>query len=108
MKIWSIAAASLALALCLPASAQSMRTFLLGSPLPASHSQRTITINPDTKWVNVTQGEEIRFVAGATDFAWKFDGPGNRSFDLQQVAPAGVLSRTVTVYVAPLPGRRAQ
>ena len=108
MKILSIAAATLGLALCLPASAQNMRSFLLGSLVPPAHSQRTITINADTKWVNVTQGEEVRFVAGATDFAWKFDGPGARSFDLQQVAPAGALPRSITVYIAATPGHKTQ
>ena len=63
-------------------------------------AQRTIVVNPDTRWVNVTRGEAIRFVVGNTEFGWKFDGPNAQSFDLRQVAPPGVLARAVPVYVS--------
>ena len=87
-----------------PASAQEMRSFTMGSPLSPASGQRTIVLNADTKWVNVAQGEAIKFVAGASEFGWRFDGPGGRSFDLRQVAPAGSLSNPVQVYIAPAPG----
>ena len=82
------------------ASAQGMRTDLTGSSIPATTAQRTIVIGPDTRWINVMQGEEIRFVAGTSEFGWRFNGPGAGSFDLQQVAPSGALSRPVTAYIA--------
>lgn len=99
-------AVPLALVACLTAQAQDTRNFLLGSPVAPAPSQRGIAVGADTRWVNVNQGEEIRFDAGGTTFAWKFDGPGARSFDLQQVAPAGALTRPVTVYVTPPPGHK--
>ena len=73
-----------------------------------AQSQRTVTITPDTKWVNVASGEQIRFIVGTSDFAWKFDGPGARSLDLQLIAPAGALARPITVYVAAAPGHKSQ
>lgn len=86
-------------ALAQPASA----SFMLGSPATVTSAERSVTIQPDTRWVNVRQGETVRFVGGSAEFAWRFDGPRSRPFDLQQVAPAGALGRPVTVYVAPPP-----
>ncbi|MEO7940382.1 MAG: CzcE family metal-binding protein, partial [Burkholderiaceae bacterium] len=66
-----------------------------------------ITIAADTPWANVREGESIRFVAGQSEFGWKFDGTRS-AIDLMRIAPAGVLARPVTVYVAPTAnGRRS-
>src|SRR5258706_14462178 len=63
---------------------------------------RTITITDETKWVNVQHFEVIRFVSNGREFAWYFDGVAQpRPFDLNQIAPAGFVDRSVTVYVAP-------
>ena len=88
--------------------AQSLPGYLLGTSVPVAAAARTITVAPDTRWVNVAQGDVVRFVVGAAEFGWRFDGPGSRSFDLQSVAPAGVIGRPLTVYVAPTPGHRSQ
>ena len=90
------------------AGAQAMRIDLTGSSISASAGHRTIVIGPDTRWVNVQHGEEIRFVAGTSEFGWRFDGPGARSLDLQQIAPAGVLSRPVTAYITNSAGHPAR
>ena len=103
----SIACAFAALVACLPAAAQDTRSLLWGSAVPVAQAQRSIAINPDTRWVNVAQGETIRFVAGGAEFGWRFDGPGARAFDLQQIAPSGALSRPITVYVAGAIGHRS-
>ena len=76
---------------------------LLGDPVAVSQATRTITLGPDTRYVNVTQGEVIRFVTNDKEFAFSFDGADIASFDLQRVAPAGVLDHPVMVYVAPQP-----
>lgn len=76
---------------------------LLGDPVGVSQATRTITIGPGTKYVNVAQGEVIKFVANHNEFAFKFDGADIASFDLQRIAPAGVLDHPVTVYVQPAP-----
>lgn len=80
------------------------RTDLLGDPAPPSAATRTIVITPDTKWVNVTGGDIVKFIAGDKTFAWNFNVAQTiSSFDLSQVAPPGILNRKVEVFVAPDP-----
>ena len=80
------------------------RTDLYGSPAPLAGATRTIVIGPHTKWINVTGGETIKFIAGEKSFAWNFDtSPTISSFELNQVAPPGALDHKVTAYVAPDP-----
>ena len=62
---------------------------------------RVITITPDTKVVNVSQGEYVKFVDTATgqSFVWDFDSD-NPEIDLATVAPTGVLGgQHVMAYV---------
>lgn len=76
----------------------------LGDPAPISATTKTIAIRPDTKWVNVTGGDIVRFDAGGKSFAWVFNvARGVHSFDLNRVAPPGMLDHRVTAYVAPDP-----
>jgi hypothetical protein len=64
----------------------------------------TVTITPATRWVNVTSGETVRFIAGDQAFAWNFQvSPNVATFDLKQIAPPGVLARRIPVYVTPNP-----
>ena len=88
-----------------PVLAQGVQSLTMGSSVPPALGERTIVIGPDTRWVNVNQNEQIRFVADGVEFGWRFDAPGARSFDLQQVAPAGALRRPVTVYITRTSGR---
>ena len=66
-----------------PASWAQTSDFRLGTAIAASQAERSITIAADTRWVNVHQGELIRFVAGQAEFGWKFDGSAC-SFDLMR------------------------
>lgn len=76
----------------------------LGDPAPDVAATQTIEIRPDTKWVNVTGGDIVKFVVGGKSFAWAFNvGSGVSHFDLSRVAPSGVLDRPVFVYLAPDP-----
>ena len=61
----SIALALAGLVVSLSATAQDAPNLLWGSPAPVAQAQRTIVIAPDTGWVNVAQGEAIRFVETA-------------------------------------------
>ncbi len=80
------------------------RLDLLGDPASASAATRTIAIGPDTKYVNVIGGDIVQFVVGDKSFTWNFDGNAHTAaFDLNLVAPPGVLSGKVTAYVAPNP-----
>jgi hypothetical protein len=64
-----------------------------------------VEIQPSTQYVNVKQGQTVRFVSGKQEFAYKFDGaPDITSFDLRRVAPAGMLDHAVVAYVQPTAG----
>ncbi len=78
-------------------------TARLGEQATPNQAQRTIVIKPTTKYVNVTEGEVVKFVANGKTFAWNFDSPEVSSFPLNRVAPVGALSQTVTAYITPNP-----
>jgi len=85
-------------------SSAGPRADLLGMAAPASSATQTVTITPDTRWVNVTGGDTVRFVAGEREFAWNFNvNPMVATFDLNRVAPPGLLGRELPVYVDPNP-----
>lgn len=76
----------------------------LGDSAPTSAATKTIVVQPETKWVNVTGGEIVAFAVGDKRFAWAFNvAAGVKSFDLRRVAPPGTLDRPVETYVAPDP-----
>ena len=82
----------------------------MGEVVPLSGAMRTIPIDAKTKYVNVTAHETVKFVANGNAFAITFSGSPATTFafvpsvfDLNQLAPAGVLDHKVTVYVAPDP-----
>jgi len=83
------------------AAGAAVPTKLLGEPVAPDRAQRTIVITPTTRYVNVTEGDVVKFVADGTAFGWNFDSPPELgSFELNRVAPAGALDHRVTVYVA--------
>ena len=94
----------------LSAGAALKPTDLFGEPAQAPSleraiitavADRTITIDDKTKWVNVRHFEVIRFVSNGREFTWYFDGVAQpRPFDLSQIAPAGFVGHSVTVYVS--------
>jgi hypothetical protein len=74
---------------------------LLGDPATSAQAQRTIVITPETRYVNVTEGEIVTFVENGRAFTWDFDSAADvSSFALNRVAPEGVLDHPVTAYVA--------
>jgi hypothetical protein len=98
------AAILLASAVALPVGAATDYAALVGDPAPVSAAPREIRIEPSTKYVNVEGGEVVKFDVGAKSFAWNFDvGQSTSNFDLNEVAPKGLLGHPVTVYIAPDP-----
>jgi hypothetical protein len=71
-----------------------------GDAANGESAERTIALTPGTKWVNVTDGEVVRFSKDGHTFAWHFSTLNNTSFDLSAIAPAGVEVKGVRVYVA--------
>lgn len=70
-----------------------------GNAVPDSIAQRTIDLRPDTKYVNVTRGETVKFLSQGKAFTWTFDTIGTRPFELAKVAPNDANVGNVVVYV---------
>ena len=98
MKKLSLALAAMGLVAAVGAHA-GVSTDLLGDPASPAEATRTVVITPDTQYVNVNEGDIVKFTGGARDFAYNFDSMRSESFDLRQVAPAGALDHAVTAYV---------
>ena len=63
---------------------------------------QVIVVSDATRHVNVTGGSTVRFVVGDRSFTWNFQNGTAHvvPFDLQLIAPQGVLNHPVTAYVA--------
>jgi hypothetical protein len=94
-----------ALAAGVAGAAPQPRAFL-GDAAPAqAAADRVIVITAATRYVNVTGGQTVRFVVGDRSFTWCFQN-GNAHvipFDLQMIAPQGLLNHRITTYVADNP-----
>jgi hypothetical protein len=78
--------------------------YLYGDPAPPATASYTIVIKPDTRYVNVQGGDTINFVVGDKQFAWTFNVARTVwAFDLNDVAPPGILDHVVRAYIAPDP-----
>ena len=75
-------------------------TFLDGDRVSDVAAQRTVTITPDTKYVNVKAGETVKFVSNGQATTWNFDNPNIFEVKLRKIMPAGSLDHKVMVYVA--------
>jgi hypothetical protein len=96
-----ITAAWIAVALAACASRTSY-TDLYGMPAPSNAADLTMTIGPNTKYINVEGGKIVRFIVDGQSFAWHFMlARSVDHFDLKEVAPAGMLDHSVIAYVTP-------
>lgn len=68
-------------------------------------ADQVIVLTDATHHVNVTGGSTVRFVVGDRAFTWNFqNGTANViPFDLELIAPKGLLTHPVTAYVADNP-----
>jgi hypothetical protein len=66
----------------------------------AEDADKMVVIKDTTKYVNVFESETVLFKVGDKQFAIKFDGV-NLTYDLAQLAPAGMLNHKVKIYVGP-------
>lgn len=75
-----------------------------GQAVASGASDRVISIDAGTKYVNVADGETVQFVGKGQRFTWLFSTFPNASvFQLKQIAPAGVEVGNAEVYVASNP-----
>ena len=95
-------AATLAVALSLVAGSAFAKPSLAPSVSTPEAADKMVVIKDTTKSVNVFENDTVLFKVGDKQFAIKFDG-NNVYYDLQTLAPPGVLNRKVKVYVAPNP-----
>lgn len=68
---------------------------------PAEAVERTVEITANTHYVNVVNGQTVKFKVGDASFAWHVSTyPNVNAFELGKIAPAGVALPKVLVYVA--------
>ena len=72
---------------------------LLGDAVAVSAASRLIQLDANTRYVNVKAGEVVRFQYRDKQFAISFNGVRD-SFELNLLAPDGVLDHPITAYVA--------
>lgn len=75
----------------------------LGKPASVSAVTRTVSVNSGTRAVNVEQGDIVRFDVNGKTFVWQFDTLNARSFELAKIAPEGIATGHIRVYVADNP-----
>lgn len=64
-------------------------------------SVRTIVVKPDTKWVNVTNGEIVTFDVAGQRFTYHFQAwPNINSLPMSAIAPQELNVAGIRVYVA--------
>lgn len=71
-----------------------------GAPASFEIIDREIKLTSTTKFVNVTNGETVRFNFNGKIFAWHFDTFNEQSFDFSKIAPKDVNLDGIRVYVA--------
>jgi hypothetical protein len=102
MKTTATLAATLMLAAAAAAQAAEPPS-AYGTPAPAAGA-RTLVLEDGTRYVNVNDGETVRFVHGDKSFSWAFDTPKRGAVvALDALAPRAIDVHGVTVYVAPNP-----
>jgi hypothetical protein len=75
----------------------------LGNPAPAqAGADKVIVITDKTTFVNVTGGSTVQFIVGERSFKWNFENGVAHvmPFDLQRIAPKGLLDHAIKVYVS--------
>jgi hypothetical protein len=69
-----------------------------------ANADRQVTINANTKSVNVNNGDTVAFNVNGKTFTWHFDTlRAEEAFSLAKIAPAGIDLGNVTVYVGSNP-----
>lgn len=98
MKLLVPAVAALALSAASLSAVALTHADRYGEVASPAAVERTILVEPNTRWVNVKHGEIVKFVASGQEFAWNFDGMLN-SFDLKEIAPQGAIVQDVRVSI---------
>lgn len=80
--------------------AASRHAALFGSPALQAHATRTITLGPDTRYINVKSGETVAFRSGGTMSAWTFtETISGKNADLALLMPELPDAKGIRVYI---------
>jgi len=71
----------------------------IGEAAPLTAASRTVVIDGNTQWANVTHGETVKFVVNGNAFAVNFNGDYGDNANLQRLAPTGMLDHRVNAIV---------
>jgi len=72
-----------------------------GSAIAGGAGGRVIELTPQTRHINVTQGEVVTLRMGGESLTWQVRTfPNVNVFPLSKIAPQGALPQAVSVYVA--------
>lgn len=101
----TLALSILALAAFATSTAGAMpRPMDAGRVIMSDTADRDVAVDASTRWVNVTNGQTVRFTVGGQHFTFMFDAwPSTDSVPLSAIAPKGVTVPDVRVYIAPNP-----
>ena len=94
----------IATALLVAATSFSVSAYALTTGDAVGHNangaapQRTISIDGNTRYVNVRRGDIVKLANGEKSVTWQFDGV-NSSFPLSEVFPAVANAGDIKVYV---------
>lgn len=95
---------SIALASSACATGMSGNSDDYGMAVADTAAERSITITPATHYVNVVNGQTVKFIVGGQSFTWHFyTWPSVSVVDLAKIAPANVQAGGIKVYVEPSP-----
>ncbi len=64
---------------------------------------RIVQVDGGTKFINVHQGEVIKFVFQDQSFTWKFDTFNRMSFEFGVIAPKNFANSKAVIYLDPNP-----
>lgn len=103
-QIITVLAAALFPLAAMAANVEANKDHPKGSAAEATASTRIVKILPKTKYVNVHQGETVKFAVADKAFTWYFDTYRTKdNFPLSAIAPSDINTHGVRVYVAPNP-----
>jgi hypothetical protein len=100
MKLLVPAVTSIALSVASLSALAMTNADYYGEAASPAAAVRTVVVGPNTRWVNVDQGENVKIVANGQEFAWHFNGT-LPTFNLKQIVPQGAIAQDVSVYIAP-------
>jgi hypothetical protein len=104
LKLHRIAVLALSITVASGASATGQNGAEYGVAVAHDAAERTITVAPTSRWINVVNGETVTFVVDGKRFSWHVSTyPYVGQFALQKIAPADVQTGAVQVIVAPNP-----